>query len=227
MTGFSALKTRRYPLPEPGLLRYKGRWIDNGVLSNMHAGRAVIRYRSVASHCVEPAYVAAKAPMTMVAASASSQRKIPFHELISSVDALTAKRYGRPRGRGGLVDVRPDWDEVCLAAMWSFQVMKYAAETPERQWLLDQQAPLVEWSNWGDRRWGVVPGKHCGAGRNALGIILSLLKDKIQRGAEPQPISEEAWPMFQEQLVAEMNRFVDPAEILPDPDAASEQIPLL
>ena len=44
----------------------KGRWIDNGPLSNMTQGEADIVLHAVRSKFVEPAYVAAKNPQAKV-----------------------------------------------------------------------------------------------------------------------------------------------------------------
>ena len=124
-------------LPVPPLPR-KGRWVDNGPLSNMAQGQATIRYRSVATRLVEPAYVAAKAPDAIVR-DAAGLRDVAFHERVAEQDPARAKALGVSRQRGGLVDARPDWERVCIGAMASFLAQKFAAGTREATWLLGRE----------------------------------------------------------------------------------------
>lgn len=198
----------------PSDLKYRGRWIDNGVLSNMHRGDASILYRSVRTKHVEQAYVAAKNPDAIVSVNLEGAAfNGPFHALVARLDPFKAKRYGRPVSRGGLVDTRKDWEEVALAAMWSFQVMKYAPDTKERAWLLSHKGALAEWSNWGDSRWGLAVGKDGSArGRNALGRLLTVIRKDISAGKEPAVPEEKDWAAFQQELWVRLN----------DPDLLAE-----
>lgn len=79
--------------------------------------------------------------------------------------------------------------------------MKYAPGTWEREWLLSHSGPLAEWSNWGDRRWGLAVSRDGSArGRNALGRILTLIRQDIEKGREPVAPEEAGWGDFQKEL---------------------------
>lgn len=217
MATINDLDIIKMPVPEPSTLRYKGRWIDNGILSNMHRGDAAITYRDLSTHQVEKAYVAAKNPTAWVSHRMKDGSHFEGHfiDLISRVDTYTAKFLGKPPQRGGLIESRDDWEEVCIAAMWSFQAQKYAPGTREREWLLGTSEGLVEWTNWGDQRWGIAVLKNGSAqGRNALGRIVTLIRDEIRSGREPAVIEENEWAGEQEGLIERMNKveYVDVGE---------------
>ena len=176
----------------PGLPR-KGGWIDNGPLSNMSPGQAIVRYRSVATHLVEPAYVAAKAPDALVP-NADGQGTVAFHERVAAADPRRVKPLGKPLNRGGLVAIRDNWEQVCIGAMACFLAQKFAPGTAEADWLVTQ-APdgLVEWTNWGDARWGVAvrDGQASASGRNALGLLLEIIRARLLKGLLPPAAAEK------------------------------------
>lgn len=192
-------------LPVPGDLPRKGNWIDNGPLSNMTQGRAIIRFRSVATNFVEPAYVAAKNPDALVPDGRGGT--IPFHERVAAADPRRVKGLGKPRLRGGLIDPRPDWELVAIGAMASFTAQKFAPGTREAAWLVSRpENMLVEFNNWGDRRWGAAfrEGEQTASGRNALGLIQILTRRRLATGRAPATASEDQWKDFQQALLPAM-----------------------
>ena len=196
-------------LPVPIALMRNGRWINNGPLSNMNPGQAVIRFRSVASHYVEPAYVAAKAPDAMVPQADARLPAVPFHERVATTEPRQAKTLGKPIARGGLVEPRPDWECVCIGAMASFLAQKFAAGTREATWLVAQDPDsLHEWSNWRDARWGLSfqDGDATGTGRDALGLLLRIGRTRLVAGKNLPTAPEEKWADLQASLIAEMVR---------------------
>jgi predicted NAD-dependent protein-ADP-ribosyltransferase YbiA (DUF1768 family) len=190
----------------PQSLARKGRWVDNGPLSNYARGDVVVRYRSVATQHVEPAYVAAKNPDALVPDPRDPSNSIPFHERVAMADPTKVKALGKPKARGGLIDPRPDWEEVCLSAMWSFLVQKFAPGTKEHEWLVGTDGSLIEFTNWGDQRWGVSfrDGDRIAKGRNALGLSLELLRKTMVMGDSPEIPDEEDWAQFQIRLIGEI-----------------------
>jgi hypothetical protein len=187
-----------------GLPVKPGGWIDNGWLSNYHDGEAMVRYMSVTSRRVEPAYVASKNPMALVP---HFGEMIPFHVKVAREPPATVERLGKPRSMGGLIDPRPDWEQVCVAAMWAACVQKFAPGTAENASLMASEGLLVEWTNWGDRRWGVSPdkkGKPACTGRNALGLMLMVLREDLAGGRVEHP-EEKDWARFQGALMPRMS----------------------
>jgi predicted NAD-dependent protein-ADP-ribosyltransferase YbiA (DUF1768 family) len=201
----SALEPRSYDVP-PTLPRH-GRYVDNDRLSNFARGEVLIHYRSIASHYIEAPYQAAKAPDAIVDMLGEA---IPFHEAIQRLaanDPSRAKRLGKPRVRGGLIDPRADWEEVCVAAMAGFELAKFAPGTRDLGWLIAQPSPLVEFNNWNDGRWGAVLPRANGKaeGRNALGRLATLIKERPE--AIPTPIDEDRWAEIQVELIHALNRW--------------------
>ena len=197
-------------LPVPPTLAWKGAYVDNGPLSNFSDGEAVIRYRSIASRKVEPAYVAAKAPDALVRHPLDpSHEAVPFHVRVAAADPARVKRLGAPRSRGGLIDLRPDWENVCVAAMACFLAQKFAAGTREARWLVEQPPPsLVEFLNWHDSRWGCAfaRGEDHAIGRNALGLLLVIGRQRLIAGRTLPIATEAEWPALQLALLPAMAR---------------------
>jgi predicted NAD-dependent protein-ADP-ribosyltransferase YbiA (DUF1768 family) len=186
MAGFADLRRRVYA-PRP--LRYRGRWVDNW-FSNFHPGTNPVLFSSLSFRSVEAAYVAAKC------------LDPEFRRRVSRMGPADAKRAGRP---GNLIGLRPDWEEVCVAAMDLFLRQKFAAGTPELERLSGMGKPPVEANNWGDRRWGV--GADDWRGKNALGVLLALIRDEFRRtGAVAPSAGEPDWARRQAELVPLMNR---------------------
>lgn len=192
-------------LPVPDYLPRKGRWIQNGPISNMSAGTALVRYRSVCTHFVEPAYVAAKSPDTIVSDGRGGTQA--FHQQIASTDPSRVKPLGKPVARGGLVDTRTDWECVCIGAMATFLAQKFDPGTPEADWLVRRKPEsLVEFSNWFDDRWGLAfrDGQGTARGRNALGLLLILAQRRLMSGRKPATADEADWAVLQAHLVPVM-----------------------
>lgn len=82
-----------------------------------------------------------------------------------------AKRAGRK------LTLRKDWDNVKIAVMYGVVQAKFY-QNPDLADLLcgTYQRELVEGNHWGDTFWGVCDG----VGRNELGKILMLVRDKLQ-----------------------------------------------
>lgn len=198
-THFSALESREYLVPPT--VRMNGRYVDNEVLSNFSRCSTPIRYRGITTHFVEVAYVAAKAPDAIVE---TRQGPIAFADHVGQLAAANpslAKRLGRPKGRGGLINPRPDWDFVNISAMAMFLLTKFAPGTPERAQLDRMPGPLVEWNNWRDTRWGAHINGSRATGRNALGRLLTLLReDRLPTG-----FAEHDWAGIQPRLITAMN----------------------
>lgn len=187
-------------LAVPPSLKMKGAWVDNGPLSNFSEGQAVIRFRSVATRRVEPAYVAAKNPDALVPSTAAPELLIPFHERVAAHPPARVKALGKPRSKGGLIDTTADFEETCVGAMASFGAQKFAHGTAEAAWLAAADPrTLVEWTNWGDRRWGVAfrNGDAYADGRNALGLILALGQDRLRTGRPLATADEADWKALQ------------------------------
>jgi len=188
MATFDDLHRRRYePRPVPWRGRYPRNWF-----SNFEPGSAgAVALGGLRFATVEAAYQAAK-------------RKNPAERVaLAAMSASEAKRAGR---KGVL---RPDWDRVAIACMDFLIRQKFADGTPELARLASESVPPVEYTTWGDRRWGVGEDWE---GRNALGLLLSLVRDDLRRlGRVPPGAEEDRWEERQRELVARMNR-VGPRE---------------
>jgi predicted NAD-dependent protein-ADP-ribosyltransferase YbiA (DUF1768 family) len=184
MANFSDLTIRTYK-PQP--LIYKGRFVKNW-FSNFERDGHPITYRGHTTDCLEVAFVASKNPTP------------EFIDLVFKAGPGEAKRLGRN------TQLRADWDEVNIAAMDFFLRQKWQPGTNIANRLMETEQPIVEFSNWGDDRWGCTLGKH--EGRNALGLLLEIIKAELLNGTL-QPGAEEAnWATRQDELVAIMNSMV-------------------
>ena len=95
--------------------------------------------------------------------------------------ATAVSHPGSARTRGQQVPLRPDWDAVKVAIMWSIVMDKFCRNPDLRRALLSTgTTSLFEGNTWGDRFWGVVNGE----GRNELGKVLmsvrSFLSGEVQ-----------------------------------------------
>lgn len=79
-------------------------------------------------------------------------------------NAAEAKR------RGGVVSLRPDWEEVKVQVMRDVLAAKFAAGMPLAERLRREEGELVEWNTWGDLFWG--RDARTGIGENVLGQLL-------------------------------------------------------
>ena len=91
-------------------------------------------------------------------------------------DAATpaqAKRLGRK------VALRTDWEQIKNKVMKTLLRSKFSQE-PFRSRLLDWDGPIVEYTTWHDRYWGVcVCARHGGQGENHLGHLLTEVRSEL------------------------------------------------
>lgn len=224
MANFAQLHVREYP--DPGPLTWRGRFVHNW-FSNFDPVGAPVDYRGFRSSRLELAFVAAKNPDQLVP-TADGRGSTTFVERVFSVAMPgEAKRLGQRRERGGIVDLREDWDEVNLAAMDFFLRQRWEPSHPDSKRLASLPAPLVEWNNWGDDRWGATLRNRCG--RNALGLLLDTLCEEILSGDVRPGADERFWSERQSELVEALNarspetvRGGIPATSKSEPPAASQ-----
>lgn len=79
---------------------------------------------------------------------------------------------------GGLVPLRPDWDQVKLAVMLDLVRRKFEIPALARRLAATGDERLVNGNVWGDRFWGVCKGD----GKNELGKILMVVRKEIGGG---------------------------------------------
>lgn len=203
MAKLTDLRVRKYIVPV-NLPKNANGWIDNWN-SNMRAG-APIQFAGFEFHTVENAYQASK----FEGPAAASE--------FVNLSPTAAKRHGRDCK----FPLRANWEEVCVAAMYSFNCQKWKAGTQFGINLLSAAAPFVEWTNWGrstaefkaislpgDRRWGVGASQlNDGVGRNALGLIHHLIHNAlIEERVRIQPSADpKVWPELQDLLIETMNK---------------------
>jgi hypothetical protein len=108
---------------------------------------------------------------------------------------------------GRATSLRPDWEHVNIAAMDFFLRQKWVPGTPEFDQLLRQAYPIVEFNNWGDRRFGAMIDN--GRGRNALGLLLALIVIEYHNGGIEPGAPEERWAERQVELIARMYALPD------------------
>ncbi len=132
---------------------------------------------------VEHAYQAAK--------TLDSNERAKIQTAISAADA---KRMGRH------VTMRSDWDQAKVGIMEDLLAKKFADPVLAQKLLDTGSCKLVEGNAWGDRFWGVCGG----SGANWLGKLLTLTRDKVQRGYLAKQV-------FSKEAPVEQHTFVSPA----------------
>lgn len=73
---------------------------------------------------------------------------------------------------------------------------KFAPGTREATWLVARDPmTLVEWTNWGDQRWSVAfrGGQQHAAGRNTLGLLLRIGRERLMQGRLFSTAPEADW----------------------------------
>lgn len=201
MAHFNDLRTRQYDAPTD--LVWRGRFVHNW-FSNFDAVGAPVTYRGRTTRRLELAFVAAKNPGQVV--KLADGREAPFIDLVfAQTTPGGAKQLGAPKHRGGVVDLRPDWDEVSVAAMDFFLRQRWQPGAEGASRLAALPSPIVEWNNWRDDRWGAVLGSH--RGRNALGLLLDVIAGEIRAGRVAPGADEAHWRERQEELVAALNAY--------------------
>jgi ribA/ribD-fused uncharacterized protein len=92
---------------------------------------------------------------------------------------LSAGSASEAKKLGGMVTLRPEWDDIKDDVMLELLRLKFAVGQKERHWLQDtRDAELTEGNNWGDTYWGVCRGK----GKNKLGKLLMQVRQEIKDG---------------------------------------------
>lgn len=94
-----------------------------------------------------------------------------------------AKRLGKSKDKGGVVTLRPNWDNIKLKIMYQLVKQKFSAE-PMRTTLLNTgDAKLIEGNTWHDNFWGMCC---CASSRcvtalkhNNLGEILMQVRSEL------------------------------------------------
>ena len=188
-------------------LKWKGRYVDNGYLSNFSKIEQPILYRGEEFHSTECVYMASKNPLHLV-------NGVPLYKALHNATPSKAKfMVGRRSG----TPLRENWDLMEVSAMAHAICLKFHSESPELRWLMSQpEHTLVEWTTWGDRRWGVSFKNHTDTiakGCNALGLLLILRK----RGILKNVVNEDEWINYQPELLKDMEKvsrelFVTPTQ---------------
>lgn len=188
-------------------LKWKGRYVDNGHLSNFSKLEQPILYRGETFHSTECVYMASKNPLHLV-------NGVPLYKALSHATPSKAKYMA---GRKSGMPLREDWDLMEISAMAHAICLKFHKDSTELRWLMSQpEHTLVEWTTWGDKRWGVSfknPTDTLAKGCNALGLLLILRK----RGLIEKAIDEEKWIEAQPVILDKMEKvskelFVTPTQ---------------
>lgn len=189
-----------YPVYREGL-KWRGKYIDNGILSNLTQLSSPIIWRGQMFDNVEAAYVAEKNPFVIVDG-------VPFIDYVAAWcrknGSYGVKTLGIPKSRGGLIDARPDWDITRISVMLSLQALKYAPGRSEALWLKQQRPEyLVEHNNWHDRFWGAVMNKDqtISRGRDILGELVKIIQECNNKDTPMWVIPEPSWATTQAYIV--------------------------
>lgn len=177
------LVKRTWKLPEP--LVFKDKYIDNGLLSNFTRGNP-IEYWGLMYRTVEAAYVASKNPHCCV--NHNNARSKFFYQVVHDYEQKNGlrglKKLGQSPERGGLIELREDFDHIKVALMFDFIAKKTIGNKDMVLWLLQQtDLTLVETNNWGDATWGATwsKGKDYSVGYNVLGGLYFVLRQYLLR----------------------------------------------
>lgn len=134
-------------------------------LSNFHLCRIV--YEGIVYPSTEHAYQAAKDT------DESVRRWI--------AQAPTCREAKTMGGRNGLVNLRPDWEQVKNQVMMDVCWIKFTVHADLREKLLATgDALLIEGNSWGDEYWGCVRRNGVWVGRNQLGKTLMSIRRFIR-----------------------------------------------
>ena len=216
------LKPVTYPLDTA--LPMKGRYIDNGELSNYYPG-CPVRMFGRTYDTVEAAYVAAKNPQFVVVEDfGETTRTTSFPQYVSNHELQYGLKGLKNLGKKSfLTELRPNWERLNLALMYEFIRQKvgnpktctgkrkihHAISSHLTVWLLttpyDQ---FIEYNNWGDFRWGAIVNKEgtAATGYNCLGGLYSVLRREILTGVQVIPeinstTSDDALMSMQDHLL--------------------------
>ena len=87
-----------------------------------------------------------------------------------------AKTPGEAKRRGRRVNIRPDWEQVKVAAMLILLRKKFNIPELREKLINTEDAKLVEGNTWGDTFWGVCNG----VGDNNLGKLLMKVRGELK-----------------------------------------------
>lgn len=189
MLATDILRLETYPVPDD--LPYNGKYADNGYLSNFTPGQ-LISYLGLQWKYVESAYQASKNPNVVVEHNGVS---LPFFEHVYNHEKQFGlkgiKALGKPKAKGGLVDLRPNFMDEHIAYMYWFCVMKIHKNAEHIAQLLEHTPDtLVEFNNWGDDYWGACIRKDKTAkGYNILGGVYGIIRMYYVRNIEMMPFA--------------------------------------
>ena len=221
MAHFTDLHMREYKELSGSVLATRNRYVHNW-FSNFDPVGLPVKYRGHVTPLLELAFVAAKNPDARVPDPDDREgiMTIPFHDRVFGCSTPgQAKRMGSSRNRGGLVELRPDWDRVNVAAMDFFLRQRWQPGTRDAARLAELPKPIVEVNNWGDNRWGATTGDW--KGRNALGLLLDVVAEEIKAGHVSPGADEDHWEARQVFLVAELNACVS-GRVVASPSASRQ-----
>lgn len=149
---------RRYVEEPGGIYSFRGEhhWLSNFTL-------VWIEYEHIWFPSTEHAYQAAKSLDPDVRARIAAART-----------PGQAKRMGGP----GIVQLRPDWEDVCTQVMMDVNWFKFTRYPVLGDKLRATTGPLVEGNTWGDQRWGAIwhPATASWVGENRLGRVLMTIR---------------------------------------------------
>jgi hypothetical protein len=175
---------RAYEVPQH--IPMRGGWTDNGPLDDRWEGTATLSYGPVSSRRLN---------IVLGAAWIDSGRQ-EGRKALEAMAREAEKGHDRCAFRLALESPRKaGWKSMEIAAMHDILCMKFGPGTDERLWLTRQKLPLVSWNNRCESFYGVPvygPGERS-RGRNVRGLLLELMRQKIDNGSEPEQIGEEAW----------------------------------
>jgi len=83
---------------------------------------------------------------------------------------------GEAKGRGRRVNIRPDWEQVKVAAMLILLRKKFNIPELKEKLINTGDAELIEGNTWGDTFWGVCNG----VGENNLGKLLMRVREELK-----------------------------------------------
>ena len=105
-----------------------------------------------------------------------------YFQSMKTTDPIIRKQFvgltpDKSKRLGRKVELRPDWEEIKDDVMMEVLEQKFS-QNPDLSKLLIEtgDARLIEGNTWGDKYWGQVKGD----GKNRLGFLLMLLRDKIK-----------------------------------------------
>jgi ribA/ribD-fused uncharacterized protein len=94
-----------------------------------------------------------------------------------------AKRLGKPKNKGGIVTLQPDWENVKQRVMYDLVKQKFSTDPLKSKLMETGDAKLIEGNYWHDNYWGMCC---CASSRcitalhqNNLGLILMRVRNEL------------------------------------------------